>query len=90
MRKRILLALATLSTLAAHWTLAPLATRADVMVVTNTQDSGEGSLRQAILDAEERVGSDTVVFNIPTSDPGYNQVLGVWTIQLDDELPDRR
>jgi len=88
MRSRFLLALTTACTVATTCFLAPVVSRADVMVVTNTQDSGEGSLRQAITDAEARAGSDTIVFNIPSSDPGYNAVLGVWTIQLDDELPD--
>ncbi len=33
--------------------------------VTNTNDSGAGSLRQAILDANAQVGADTISFNIP-------------------------
>lgn len=33
--------------------------------VTNTNDSGAGSLRQAITDALAAAGSDTIVFNIP-------------------------
>ncbi len=32
--------------------------------VTNTSDSGAGSLRQAILDANANAGADTIVFNI--------------------------
>ena len=46
-------------------------------VVTNTNDGGVNSLRQALLDAED---GDTITFNIPTSDSGYNA--GVWTITL--------
>src|SRR5215471_6308886 len=34
-------------------------------VVTNTNDSGAGSLRQAILDANANAGADTINFNIP-------------------------
>ncbi|MET0382596.1 MAG: hypothetical protein ABW032_04150, partial [Burkholderiaceae bacterium] len=34
-------------------------------VVTNTNDAGAGSLRQAILDANASAGADTIVFNIP-------------------------
>lgn len=33
--------------------------------VTNTADSGPGSLRQAILDANTNPGQDTIAFNIP-------------------------
>src|SRR5215470_14040387 len=33
--------------------------------VTNTDDSGQGSLRQAILDANATPGLDTIAFNIP-------------------------
>jgi hypothetical protein len=33
--------------------------------VTNTNDSGPGSLRQAILDANASPGADTIAFNIP-------------------------
>jgi hypothetical protein len=35
--------------------------------VTNTNDSGAGSLRQAILDANANPGLDTIAFNIPGS-----------------------
>lgn len=41
-------------------TLAPLAT----YTVTNTDDSGPGSLRQAILDANANPGPDTITFEI--------------------------
>src|SRR5207248_10212004 len=42
--------------------------------VTNTNDSGPGSLRQAILNANASAGADTIVFNIPTSDPNFVDV----------------
>jgi hypothetical protein len=38
-------------------------------VVTNTGDSGAGSLRQAILDANAHLGVDSIIFNIPGSGP---------------------
>ncbi|MCG2768507.1 MAG: right-handed parallel beta-helix repeat-containing protein [Anaerolineae bacterium] len=88
MRNRVMIVLVTLCMLATPWLLTPQTVLADTLVVTNTQDSDEGSLRQAILDAEGRVGPDTIVFNIPESDPGYNEVLGVWTIQPLSELPE--
>src|SRR5439155_12878032 len=34
------------------------------LVVTNTNDSGPGSLRQAILDADASPGADSMAFNI--------------------------
>ena len=56
---------------------------AATVTVTNTSDAGSGSLRQAILDANP---SDTIVFDIPTSDPGYYAPTGVYTIGLTNEL----
>src|SRR5215204_7777368 len=47
--------------------------------VTNTNDNLAGSLRQAIQDAAP---GDTIVFGIPTSDPGYNATIKTWTISL--------
>jgi hypothetical protein len=43
----------------------PPATIAASLVVTNTNDSGPGSLRQAIADANACSGPCTIVFNIP-------------------------
>ncbi len=50
------------------------------LTVTNTLDSGAGSLRQAILDANASPGADTIRFNIPGT--------GVHTIALASALPD--
>ncbi len=47
--------------------------------VTNTNDSGPGSLRQAILDANASAGVDTIVFSIPDA--------GVKTITPASPLP---
>ena len=49
--------------------LALLASRAAAatFTVTNTNDSGAGSLRQAINDANANMGFDTIAFNIPGS-----------------------
>jgi len=56
---------------------SPLA--ASTFTVTTTADSGTGSLRQAILDANATAGADTIDFNIPGA--------GVHTISLTSELP---
>jgi hypothetical protein len=47
--------------------------------VTNTDDGGAGSLRQAILDANSTAGEDTINFNIPGT--------GVKTISPQTDLP---
>lgn len=39
--------------------------RSTTFTVTNTADSGAGSLRQAILDANAAAGADDIAFNIP-------------------------
>jgi len=38
-----------------------------IFMVTNTNDSGPGSLRQAILDANDAPGADEIGFNISGS-----------------------
>ncbi|HNQ68642.1 MAG TPA: NosD domain-containing protein [Bacteroidales bacterium] len=55
--------------------------------VTNTLDSGPGSLRQAITDAQASPGSNTVLFAIPTSDANYNSTSEHWVISLNSALP---
>ncbi len=52
---------------------------ATTFTVTNTDDSGAGSLRQAILDANANPGADVIAFSIVGS--------GVHTITPADELP---
>ena len=49
-------------------------------VVTNTNDSGPGSLRQAIIDANHITGTQTISFNIPGT--------GVHTVTPLTPLPD--
>ena len=43
----------------------PRAAMADTFLVINTNDTGPGSLRQAIADANGHAGLDTIAFNIP-------------------------
>ncbi len=61
------------------------------LVVTTTADTvandGQTSLREAILYANTLSGSKTIVFNIPTSDPNYSPVTGVYTIAPTSALP---
>jgi len=59
---------------------------ADIYIVNTTDDSGPGTLRQAILDANDHIGADTIIFNIPISDLNYSN--GVWTIGPLSALPD--
>ena len=69
-------------------------------VVTNTDDSGSGSLRQAILDSNATDlaatgGTSQIDFAIPASMasnldvpvPGFDPVNQTWTITLDTALP---
>ena len=53
--------------------------QASTFVVTNTNNSGPGSLAQAILDANANPGADSIAFNIPGS--------GVQTISPTQPLP---
>ncbi|HXF06415.1 MAG TPA: PKD domain-containing protein [Blastocatellia bacterium] len=57
----------------------------NILTVTTTSDSGEGSLRDALIRANMSTGPDTIVFAIPTSDPGFAE--GVFTIRLLSPLP---
>lgn len=54
--------------------------------VTNTADSGPGSLRQAILDANaDTAAAHSITFAIPATDPGFDG--SVFIIQPFTELP---
>ncbi len=44
---------------------------ANTFLVTNTYDSGAGTLRQAILDANSAAAPATIQFLLPASDPGH-------------------
>ena len=47
--------------------LSPWLTQSAIISVVTTSDSGAGSLRQAILDANATNGLDTITFQIPGS-----------------------
>jgi hypothetical protein len=57
------------------------------LTVTNTNDSGTGSLRQAIINANTYSDgvSFTISFDIPTTSPNYSS--GVFTIKPGTQLP---
>ncbi len=59
--------------------LPAVAASAATFTVVNTNDSGAGSLRQAVLDANANPGLDTIAFNVPGS--------GVHTITPATSLP---
>jgi len=59
--------------------LAAAASRAATFNVSNVNDSGAGSLRQAIIDANAAAGADAIAFNVAGS--------GVHTILLATPLP---
>ena len=51
------------------------------LVVTNTNDSGDGSLRAAVETAVAGKGNVTIRFAIPKSDPGFDSGKGIWLIK---------
>ncbi|MBA3943842.1 MAG: tandem-95 repeat protein [Herpetosiphonaceae bacterium] len=62
--------LVLLALLGAGFAALPVpAAHADAFVVTTTADDGPGSLRQAITDANNSLGADTISFNIPGTGP---------------------
>ena len=67
--------------------IVPLSNGIYVFVVTSTAESGAGSLRQAILNADAFYGTASITFDIPTSDPGYNASTGTWIITPASALP---
>lgn len=60
---------------------------ANTYTVTTTADSGAGSLRQALVNANTHAGPDTIAFNVPASDAGFSAVPGVWTIRPLSAMP---
>jgi CSLREA domain-containing protein len=61
-----------------------------IQVVTNTNDTGPGSLRRALFNVAFHPNGavpDEIRFSIPTNDPGCNSVTGVCTIRPNVVLP---
>lgn len=68
------------------WPAGVFAQAPGTWIVSNSNDSGPGSLRQAIVDANaNRSLSQLIQFNIPTTDPGFDG--SVFTVQPLSELP---
>lgn len=67
--------------------LSALSGRASVFTVSNTNDNGSGSLRQAIQDVNVTPGTHTIAFNIPATDINYDATRGVWKITPLSTLP---
>ena len=68
MKLRLILGGGSLSLILLFLLISPV--RAVDYQVINTNDSDGGSLRQAIINANNSNGSDAIVFNIPESDEG--------------------
>lgn len=63
----------------------------NTFTVINSLDAGAGSLRQAIINVNASTDvTNSIIFNIPTTNPGYNSVTGVFTITLVSALPELR
>ena len=64
-------------------------------IVTNTSDSGPGSLRQAIINADAASSPSDILFDIPAATdpllaipvPGFDPSTQTWTITLNSPLP---
>jgi len=56
-------------------------------IVTNCEDSGPGSFREAISYANSNPGPDTIRFQIPKNIPGFDTDIDVWVIKPESKLP---
>jgi parallel beta-helix repeat protein len=57
------------------------------ITVTTTADSGPGSLRNAIEQANRTGGKTAIGFAVPKTDRGFDRRTGVWTITWQDTPP---
>lgn len=67
--------------------LSVVGANAATLTVDTTADAGVGTLRQAMIDAVTNGAANDIVFNIPTSDPGYDGPTNRFTITLTTSLP---
>ena len=58
-----------------------------LLIVSTTGDHGPGTLRTAIDSSNSHVGPDTIIFNIPGTDTGYDPSKGTWYISPATPLP---
>jgi len=68
------------------WSIS-ISAYSNTYTVVNTLNSGTGSLSEAITSANNHSGADTVAFNIPFSDAGFNGTDSIWIITLTSMLP---
>ena len=95
MRKHLLALLGLMAGLCLLLAIGAATVSASTFTVNTTDDTDDStcdgthcSLREAINAANSNSGSDTIAFNIPTSDSGYQvSVTGTWTISLTSVLP---
>ena len=59
--------------------LTSLSAQSAILFVTSTQDPGDNSFRSAVATA---TAGDTIKFDIPANDAGYDEATGVFTITL--------
>ncbi len=52
----------------------------NIWEVSNTLSEGPGSFADAIFQAQQE-GADTIIFNIPMTDAGFDAELGIWSIE---------
>jgi uncharacterized repeat protein (TIGR01451 family) len=69
--------------------IAGASAKANTYTVTKTSMGGSsaGRLDTAINNANSNAGADTIAFNIPSSDAGYDATRGVWKFTLTAALP---
>src|SRR6185295_4787609 len=80
MRGGVLVALLVFTVLIFPHKTEPTGHAAVTLVVTNVNDEGPGSLRQAIIDANTNPGLDTITFNIVGTSPTITPFLSLPTI----------